>query len=580
MKKIIIRRSPPSDPLAHLADLHPVLQRVYGARGVSSKNELERDLSALLPFQDLLGITEAAHLLADVLAQQEKILIIGDFDADGATSTALAVSALRTFGAQFVDYLVPNRFEFGYGLTPEIIAVAVKRQPNLIITVDNGISSYAGVEAANQAGIKVLITDHHLPGEKLPAAAAIVNPQQPGDCFLSKNLAGVGVIFYVMLALRSELRARNWFMQQKIAEPNMAQFLDLVALGTVADLVPLDHNNRILVYQGMQRIKAGKVRPGLKALFAIAGRSPERIAASDLGFAIGPRLNAAGRLSDMSLGIECLLCEDLSRAHELATQLGSLNEERRLIEREMKNQAFSDLNKLLQENFQQENLPLGLCLFDEQWHQGVIGLLAARVKEHFHRPVIVFAPGNSSQELKGSARSVTGLHIRDILDAVAAQHPGLITKFGGHAMAAGLTLERSAYEPFSKAFAAEVAKRVDPASLRGELYSDGELEQHDFCLDLAKKLREAGPWGQAFPEPLFDGHFRILEQRIVGGKHLKLTLQHKDCSHQLDAIAFNVDVECWPNHRSTQIKAAYRLDINEYLGRSNIQLILEQLEVV
>lgn len=581
MKKTIVRRSPAPSSLIDENDLHPVLQRIYAARGIQTKEELERDLAKLLPYQDLTGMQLAVSCLADALAAQQHILIIGDFDTDGATSTALAMSALKAFGGQNINFLVPNRFEYGYGLSPEIVAAALPLKPEVIVTVDNGISSFAGVDAANEAGIKVVITDHHLPGIGLPKAEAIVNPQQPGDKFISKNLAGVGVIFYVMLALRTELRNRNWFTQQQIPEPNMGQFLDLVALGTVADLVPLDRNNRILVHQGMQRIRAGKARAGIAALLSVSGRSVNRIIASDLGFFVAPRLNAAGRLADMSLGIECLLCDDFNRARELATQLSVLNEERRLIERDMKEHAWTELSKLQQLHIKKEGLhPLAVCLFDESWHQGIIGLLASRVKDYIHRPVIIFAPGNSDEEIKGSARSIIGLHMRDVLAAVDAHYPNLITRFGGHAMAAGLSLKRESYDEFCKAFTTEVEKHLDLASLKAELYSDGELSALDFCLALAKELRDAGPWGQAFPEPIFDGKFKVIQQKIVGGKHLKLTLTPQNSSLQLDAIAFNVDVESWPNHRITTIHAAYKLDINEYLGRSSLQLIVEQLEAV
>lgn len=577
MKKTIHRRQSPSTlPLLN-ENLHPILQRIYATRGVQSADELERNLQHLLPYQDLSGIEAAAQCLADALMQQQHLLIVGDFDADGATSSALAVSALKTFGAKHVSFLVPNRFEYGYGLTPEIVEVALVQKPDVIITVDNGISSHAGVATAKAAGLKVVITDHHLPGTELPLADAIVNPQQAGDRFASKNLAGVGVIFYVMLALRAELRLRHWFENQQIPEPNMAQFLDLVALGTVADLVQLDRNNRIMVYQGLQRIRAGKARPGIQALLAVAGRAAEKLAASDLGFAIGPRLNAAGRLDDMSLGIECLLSENNHRAHELAVQLNSLNEERRLIERDMQQQAFAELMKIPQLQSNTE-LAIGLCLFDDQWHQGVIGLLASRVKDYVHRPVIVFAPGNTSEEIKGSARSIPGLHIRDVLDAVATQHPNLICKFGGHAMAAGLTLQRQNYAAFTQAFDTEVRKYLSYADLQGEIWSDGELAPQDFNLELATQLREAGPWGQAFPEPLFDGHFKVLQQYIVGNRHLKMTLGIADSSQSIEAIAFNIDTEVWPNHRLQTIYAAYRLDVNEFQGRRNVQLIIEQLE--
>jgi len=580
MKKPIVRRALLSTAFADATDLHPILQRVYSARGVQSITELSHELGSLLPYDQLLGISAAASCLADAVMAQKSILIIGDFDTDGATSTALAVACLQSFGAQKVEYLVPNRFEYGYGLTPEIVAVAAKKKPQILITVDNGISSNAGVAAANAAGMAVVITDHHLPGKELPQAAAIVNPQQVGDIFPSKNLAGVGVIFYVMLALRGELRQRNWFAQQNIPEPNMAQFLDLVALGTVADLVPLDRNNRILVQQGLQRMRQNKMRPGIQALLAVAGRLPQRLVASDLGFTVAPRLNAAGRLADMSLGIECLLATDPNVARELATKLSVLNEERRLIEQDMKQQAFAELKKIQLLNQKKETLGAGICLFDESWHQGVIGLLASRVKDYLYRPVIVFAPGNTAEELKGSARSIPGLHIRDVLDSLASQYPELITKFGGHAMAAGLTVQRSAFAAFSQAFAAEVAKQIDPLLLQDELLSDGELRINDFCLTLAAQLRQANPWGQAFPEPLFDGHFKIVDQRIVGNKHLKLTLTPKDSTKQLDAIAFNIDIEAWPNHHAVYVHAAYRLDVNEYLGKSSLQLIVEQMDLI
>lgn len=581
MKKRIKRRHIPNSDFSLNDELHPILQRIYLARGVQSPEELERNLKHLLPYQSLLGIELAANHLADAVMTQKRIMVIGDFDADGATSTALAMSALRMFGAKNINYLVPNRFEYGYGLTPEIVAVAAKSQPDYIVTVDNGISSNAGVLAANAAGIKVVITDHHLPGTELPKAAAIVNPQQSGDKFPSKNLAGVGVIFYVMLALRGTLRAKNWFVNQSIPEPNMATLLDLVALGTTADLVPLDHNNRIMVYQGLQRIRSGKARAGIQALLAVAGRQADRLVASDLGYSIAPRLNAAGRLTDMSVGIECLLSDDYNRAHNLAMQLNTLNEERRLIERDMQQQAFAELANLPLLNDETISLPLGICLFDESWHQGVIGLLASRIKEKVNRPTIIFAPGNNATEIKGSARSIPGLHIRDVLDAIASQHPNLICKFGGHAMAAGLTLQRDVYTKFCAAFALEVKRHLDNVDLSGELQSDGELKSSDFCLQLVEQLRDAGPWGQAFPEPLFDGQFKLVDQRLVGGKHLKLVLAIDNVQHQLvDAIAFNIDSDNWPNHRAQSVHAAYRLDINEYQGRRNLQLIIEQLDPI
>lgn len=571
MKKIIIRHN--NQAVLPHNNLHPLLARIYDARGIRSERELERDLEHLYPFHALLDIENAVTCLEMALKQQQHFMIIGDFDADGATSTALAVSVLRAFGAKQVSYLVPNRFEYGYGLTPEIVLVAAQRQPDLIITVDNGISSHAGVTQAKALGIKVLITDHHLPADALPAADAIVNPNQPHDNFPSKNLAGVGVIFYVMLALRSRLREVNWFVQEKIAEPNMGQFLDLVALGTVADVVPLDKNNRILVQQGLNRIRAGKARMGIQALLDIANRQPQNLTATDLGFAIGPRLNAAGRLDDMSLGIECLLTNDLNIAREIATQLDTLNKERQAIEEVMQQQAQQILAKL---HFD-KNLPFGLCMLDATWHQGVVGILASRIKDQLHRPVIAFAVVNDN-ELKGSARSVAGVHIRDVLANVAVHHPDLISKFGGHAMAAGVSLQRKNYESFCKAFDVEVRRYLTLDDLQGKIYSDGEILEQEFNLEIAQLLRNSGPWGQGFPEPIFDGIFRLLQQRLVGQRHLKMVLAYNNNEKLLDAIAFNVDLKQWPNHRCEKIHAAYRLDINEYRGKRNLQLLIEHFE--
>jgi len=554
-------------------ELHPILQRIYRARGILSATELERGLNNLLPFHQLHGIEQAVEGLYQALLERQHILIIGDFDADGATSTAVAVTALNSLGAQKVSYLVPNRFAFGYGLSPEIVQEAAKLQPDLIITVDNGISSHAGVAAANALGIKVIVTDHHLASHTLPEALAIVNPNKPNCPFASKALSGVGVIFYVMLALRAHLRTVNWFNLQQLAEPNMAELLDLVALGTVADVVPLDKNNRILVHQGLMRIRAGHARPGILALLQIAKRNPQQLIASDLGFAIGPRLNAAGRLDDMSLGIACLLAKSLEQALPLAQTLDELNNERRLIEADMQQQAFVELNKL---KFNSEQLPLGLCLFDEQWHQGVIGILASRIKDKLHRPVIAFAPA-SEHELKGSARSVHGIHIRDVLDAIATQQPSLINKFGGHAMAAGLSLAKTNFAAFSQAFDQEIRKQVSEAELKGEIITDGELSEMELTLEVAELLREAGPWGQAFPEPLFEGEFEVIEQRLVGNKHLKLVLATTKMQ-LLDAIAFNIDTNHWPNHRTRKVLAIYRLDINEFNNRRNVQLVVEYLQ--
>lgn len=575
MQKVIVRRSI-DKPLIDGQHLPPVLQRIYAARGIASITELEKGLEQLLPFHEMKGISTAVDLLADALQAQERILVIGDFDADGATSSALAVSALRTFGAKEVGFLVPNRFEYGYGLTPEIVAVAARSQPSLLVTVDNGIASCEGVAAAKARGMKVVITDHHLAGKVLPQADAIVNPNQPGCHFASKNLAGVGVIFYVMLALRSRLRELDWFKQQGIMEPNMGQFLDLVALGSFADVVPLDRNNRILIHQGVQRIRAGKCRPGIIELIKVAKRDPRRLTATDLGFAIAPRLNAAGRLDDMSLGIECLLTTATDQARNIAEQLDMLNQERRLIEAEMQQQAISELAQLnIDDDITQ--LPFGVCLYNEQWHQGVIGILAGRLKERLHRPVIVFALTHEN-ELKGSARSIPGVHIRDVLDTVATSYPGMISKFGGHAMAAGLSIPRIHFDAFVQAFDVEIRRHLSADELRGEIHSDGELAPADFGMELADTLCNAEPWGQAFPEPMFDGKFRILQQRLVGGKHLKMSLALTEATPPMDAIAFNIDTECWPNHHAAYVRIAYRLAINEFRGVRQMQLLVEYLE--
>lgn len=560
-----------------LEHLHPVLQRIYSARGITRAEELNTDLQALHPFDTLLDIDKACARLAQALEQQQRILVIGDFDADGATSTALAVSALRTMGAHYVDFLVPNRFEFGYGLTPAIVAVAQSKSPHLIITVDNGISSIEGVEAANAAGIDVIVTDHHLSADILPAAYAIVNPNRQNDSFPSKSIAGVGVIFYVMIALRRHLQTTKWFTKQQISVPNMSHFLDLVALGTVADVVGLDQNNRILVSQGVQRIRKGLARCGIGALITVAGRLPERVRESDLGFAVAPRLNAAGRLDDMSLGIECLLSDSWEQAQVLAQRLDELNTERRKIENAMKGQALATLEQLVL-TVESGELPAGLCLFDPSWHQGVIGVLAGRLKERYHRPVIVFAQV-SDTELKGSARSVTGLNIRDVLATIDKSNPGLLGKFGGHAMAAGLSLTLDSLPLFKTIFAAQIAEHFKDDHLDTEIIlTDGELSQTDMTQDLAKLLQEAGPWGQYFPEPQFDNIFEVLDQRLVGQNHLKLTLSLSPNSAPIDAIAFQVDTRIWPNYRIKWIHAVYKLDINIYQGRSKLQLILANFQ--
>jgi len=567
--RIESRPLPPTLP--DLGDLPPLLTRLYAARGVQSAAELDKGLARLIPYQQLKGVDAAVELLVDALEKGQRILYVGDFDADGATASSVGVLALRMLGAAWVDYLVPNRFEYGYGLTPEIVAVALEKRPELLVTVDNGISSIDGVAAAKAAGLRVLVTDHHLPGPELPAADAIVNPNQPGCEFPSKAMAGVGVIFYVMLALRARLRERGWFAARGIAEPNLAELLDLVSLGSVADVVPLDANNRILVHQGLARIRAGRARPGLRALLEVAGRDCRRITSTDLGFILGPRLNAAGRLDDMSLGIELLLCEDESLARDMAVQLDQLNQDRKAIEQGMQREALAQLKEL-----PVEEMPFGLCLFDPEWHQGVIGILASRLKERYHRPTIAFADAGDGT-LKGSARSVPGFHIRDALDAVAARHPGLISKFGGHAMAAGLSLPQEHFGAFAAAFDAEVRRQLDEDDLNGRLLSDGQLGAEEFHLELARALRQAGPWGQHFPEPLFHGIFQIVQQRVVGERHLKLVLKTECGSLQLDAIAFNIDRDIWPNPTVRWAEVAYKLDVNEFRGNESVQLMVAHI---
>lgn len=557
-------------PLPLLGDLPPLLTRLYAARGVRDEVELDKTLARLIPYQQLKGIDAAVDLLVQALDQRQRILIVGDFDADGATASTVGVLGLRLLGAAHVDYLVPNRFEFGYGLTPEIVAVALQREPQLLVTVDNGISSVEGVAAAKAAGLRVLVTDHHLPGHELPAADAIVNPNQPGCEFPSKALAGVGVIFYVLMALRARLRSLGRYANTP--QPNIGELLDLVALGSVADVVPLDANNRILVHQGLERIRAGRARPGLKAILEVARREHGRITSTDLGFILGPRLNAAGRLDDMSLGIECLLSDDPGLAREMAAQLDELNQDRKSIEQGMQREALAQLKDL-----PVESMPFGLCLFDADWHQGVIGILASRLKERYHRPTIAFADAGDGL-LKGSARSVPGFHIRDALDAVAAGNPQLISKFGGHAMAAGLTLPQENFSAFASAFDQEVRRQLHEEDLTGRLLSDGTLAVEEFNLELARALRNAGPWGQHFPEPLFHGVFQLAEQRIVGERHLKVVLKTECGTVSLDGIAFGVDREVWPNPTVRWVELAYKLDLNEFRGRETVQLMIAHIE--
>ncbi len=564
-----IRRRVASSAGDFLLQLHPVLRRVYAARGLKSGLELELGLDRLLPVGTLDGLEEAVQLLVDHLGRQSGILVVGDFDADGATSTALVLRCLRALGCANAGYLIPNRFRFGYGLTPEIVALAAERSPSLIVTVDNGISSHHGVEEARRRGIEVLITDHHLPPGELPRATAIVNPNLAGNRFGSRALAGVGVAFYVMAAL-----ARAWASRGQRAT-NVAELLDLVALGTIADLVPLDHNNRILVAQGMKRVRASRCVFGISALLAQAERVQSRLVAQDLAFAVAPRLNAAGRLDDMSLGVECLLTDDMAEAQQLATRLSELNEERREIEQRMQSEALAAVARLHLDA--QGECPAGLCLYDESWHQGVVGLVASRVKDRVHRPVVALARAEDGT-LRGSARSVTGVHIRDVLAAIATRHPGLIERFGGHAMAAGLTLGRDRLEQFAVEFVREVNAWLDPAAL-GIVETDGELAPEEMTLGTALELREAGPWGHSFPEPAFDGEFVVLERRTVGERHVKMRVRPTTSGEVFDAIAFRAAsptglCEIPPG----QARLAYRLDVNEYLGTRRLQLVVEHIE--
>jgi single-stranded-DNA-specific exonuclease len=551
------------------SSLPELLQRLYAARGVTSQQQLDLQLKRLLPPQQLKGLAEAAQLLADAVEFEAQVLIVGDFDADGATSSALAVSVLRQFGLASVSYLVPNRFEFGYGLSPEIVGVAATREPDLIVTVDNGISSLDGVAAAQALGISVLITDHHLPGDSLPEADVIVNPNQPGCLFPSKCLAGVGVMFYVLSGVRAELRAREWFASQGIEEPNLADALDLVALGTVADVVPLDDNNRRLVAAGLDRIRSGRARPGIEALFEVAGRDIRRASASDLGFIAGPRLNAAGRLDDMSLGVECLLAESTAEARGAAERLDRLNRERRDIEQSMQHDAQLQLREL---QFDARSAPFGLALFDPTWHQGVVGILASRLKEQLYRPVIIFADAGQG-ELKGSGRSISGVHLRDVLAMVDAAHPELILRFGGHAMAAGLTIAQANFERFARIFNEAVSKWLSGAVPEWLAETDGELSSSDLSLAMARTLRSSGPWGQQFPEPSFDGEFEVVNHRIVGERHLKLRLSLS--GQEFDAIAFNIDPDEWLAAPLKKLACVYQLDVNEYNGRESLQLLIQ-----
>ena len=566
MKRIQRRTVPQSAP-AFLSDFHPVLRRVLAARAIDRDVDLDHSLARLLPPDGLLDIDRAAALLDDAIESSSRIVVVGDYDADGATGCAVAVRGLRLLGATDVRFVVPDRRRHGYGLTPEIVEIAHEQRPGLIVTVDNGISSVEGVARAKRLGIGVLVTDHHLPGADLPAADAIVNPNRSGDGFPSKCLAGVGVMFYVLVALRARRRKR--LEGGKAA--NIATLLDLVALGTVADVVPLDHNNRILVEQGLRRIRAGRASPGVAALLRVAGRDPGRAVAADLGFAAGPRLNAAGRLTDMRRGIECLLSEDEDEAMRIAGELDVLNRERREIEAGMQAQAAT-----LLEGIDDTVSDAAVSLFREDWHAGVVGILASRVKDRLHRPVAAFAPDTDGEHLKGSVRSIPGVHVRDVLDSVATRNPGLVERFGGHAMAAGLTIRRGMYDRFRAAFAAE-ADRVTPAEMRqAVVLTDGEIPDSDLDLDLARSIRDAAPWGQGFPEPVFDGIFRLAGERLVGGRHAKLRLRPRGTGRALDAIAFNREPPLETN-ASGEVRMVYRFVVNAFRGEERPELIVEEI---
>lgn len=576
---IEIQRRPEPD-LSLLPDsIPPILKRIYINRGITDIAQLETSARGLHSYQKLGGIEQAVELLFQAIQEQKRIIVVGDFDADGATSSALSVLALRMLGSNNVDYLVPNRFEDGYGLSPEVVDQALELGAEMIMTVDNGVSSIEGVRYAKENGITVLVTDHHLPGQILPEVDAMVNPNLDSCAFPSKALAGVGVAFYLMMALCVHMRKHNWFAQQGMQEPKLMELIDLVALGTVADVVPLDENNRILVHQGLQRIRAGKARPGIQALIEVAKRDARRLVASDFGFALGPRINAAGRLDDMSFGVELLMCNNIHAARRMASELDGLNQTRKEIEEGMKQEAMAFCERL--QFGENSELPYGLSLFQRDWHQGVIGILASRIKEKFHRPVIAFADGGEGT-IKGSCRSIPGLHMRDALDFIDTQNPGLIIKFGGHAMAAGLTIKEQDFERFSRLFDEVVKKELDEAALKGVILTDGELKPEEFSMHIAEQLRAGGPFGQAFPEPIFDGEFKVLHQKLVGEKHLKLMLEPLYKGHptnvMIDGIAFNVDLRRWPDASVKTVRLAYKLDVNEFRGNQSLQLMIDHIE--
>ncbi|OOF82300.1 single-stranded-DNA-specific exonuclease RecJ [Rodentibacter ratti] len=573
MNKLIKRREIPG---GGSVTEHPLLDRLYRARHIKNTQELDRTLKSMLNPNQLHGITQAVSLLVSAYQTQQKIVIVGDFDADGATSTALAVLALRQLGFTNIDYLVPNRFEQGYGLSIPVAEMAIEKGVQLLMTVDNGVSSFEGIAFLKEKGINVLVTDHHLPSDTLPAADAIVNPNLNQCGFPSKSLAGVGVAFYLMLAVRARFRDLGIFTAEN--QPNFTELLDLVALGTIADVVPLDQNNRILAYQGLMRIRAKHCRPGIIALAEVANRNIEQFSASDLGFSIGPRLNAAGRLDNMSLGVELLLAEEMQTARELALELDQLNQTRKEIEAGMKFEALEicrNLTALFNE------LPTGIVLYQADWHQGVLGIVSSRIKDQYHRPVIAFAQDEKGV-LKGSARSIEGVHIRDLLERIHSQYPDMILKFGGHAMAAGLSIREECFTQFQQIFNQTVFEWLDDAHLQGIIWTDGELGAHEFTLETAELLKNAGPWGQAFPEPCFDGEFKILDQRAIGQgqNHLKMLVEPKLGGPLLDAVAFNIDTRLYPDLSIKQARLAYKLDINEFRGNRNIQLLVEHIEPI
>lgn len=569
MNKIIQRRPiPQGNPVCD----DPLLDRLYRSRHIKNSQQLDRTLQAMLAPHLLYGIESAVDLLVEFRRTQQKIVIVGDFDTDGATSSALAVRALRRLGFNNVDYLVPNRFEQGYGLSIAVAELALEKQVKLLITVDNGISSTEGVDFLKKQGVRVIITDHHLPPDTLPQADSIVNPNLAECGFLSKSLAGVGVTFYLMLALRAKLREFGEF--DAVSQPNFTELLDLVALGTIADVVPLDQNNRILVYQGLLRIKSERCCCGIKALAEVANKNMSRLSASDLGFSIAPRLNAAGRLDNMSVGVELLLAEDMATARALALELDGLNQARKEIEKGMKQEALEICRNL---TALKQQLPVGIALYQADWHQGVLGILASRIKDQFHRPVVAFAQDQVGI-LKGSARSIEGVHIRDLLERIHSRYPEMILKFGGHAMAAGLSIREELFAQFQQIFNQMTKEWLTDESLQGTIWTDGELGAQLMTLQTAETLKQAGPWGQAFPEPLFDGEFRILQQRLVGEKHLKMLVEPKMGGPLMDAIAFNIDTRYYPDLSIKTAKFAYKLEINEFRGNRDIQLLVDYIE--